>query len=347
MKKGLTGAILATALLGLTAPALQAATPTDAYKIKVGLNLRSYFGLVSSGVEGESGYFNEVNEGNLSATITSGAVKGYMEIETREGKVTPTTMRNIVYSMPSGLSLGLGTFKQKSSVNFAATAGSGTAATGKANFYVGLTNKLEGEGLKLGYQAGAHHVAVTMYEDDRINATDGSTTQIGARGKIGPIAYRVTNTSAVSDDHKGGTTVASSGSNVGLKFDGGGFSISVDSASKVKGTGAVAASAATDDAAAVTAVDAFDTTYTDTALQAGVKLGDNKLIITVAAETNKTSVTDAKANLTNHTDVVFSIPVAKNAALKVAYAAKSTSVEDSTDAATTATFAGLGLAVKF
>ena len=354
MKKGILKVTLISSLLSMVASPLLAEemampmeTKAPAYKLKMGLNLRTYFGQINSGVEGTSGYMTEVNEGNISGKITSGAVTGYMEVESRAGSATPTTIRNVVYAMPSGLSFGLGTFKQKSSVNFSALAGTGTAATGAANFYVGLTNKLEGEGMKLNYKAGDHKLDFVIYEDDRINKVEGSTTQVGAMGKFGPIKYRVASTSASTDDHTGGTAVASSASNFGAKYDAGAFSVSVDSATKSKGTGAVAADAD----AGTSATKAYNKVYTDTALQIGAKIGANKLIVTLATETNAKDTTNADKTTTSHTDLVYSIPLEKNASFKVAYASKasSTATYDTTDTetTTTATFAGVGLVVKF
>ena len=354
MKKGILKATLISSLLSMAASPLLAEemampmeTEVPAYKLKMGLNLRSFFGQINSGVEGTSGYMTEVNEGNLSAKVTSGAVTGYMELETRGGKLTPTSMRNVVYAMPSGLSFGLGTFKQKSSVNFSALAGTGTAATGAANFYVGLTNKIEGEGMKLNYKAGDHILGFTMYESDLFGKTDGSTTQVGARGKFGPIAYRVNSSSASADDHTGGTAVASTGSNFGAKYSAGAFSVSVDTAGKSVGTGAVAADAD----AGTSASDAYNKVYTDTALQVGAKIGADKLIVTLATETNAKDTTNADKTTTSHMDLVYSIPLEKNASFKVAYASKAstTATFDTTDTetTTTATFAGVGLSVKF
>ena len=353
MKKGILKATLISSLLSMAASPLLAEemampmeTKAPAYKLKMGLNLRSYFGQVNSGVEGTSGYMTEFNEANLSTKITSGAVTGYMEIESRAGSATPTTMRNIVYSMPSGLTFGLGTFKQKSSVNFAVAAGTGTTAT-DANFYKGLTNKLEGEGMKLTYKAGDHNLDFVVYEKDLIGKTEGSTTQVGAKGKLGPIKYRVASTTASADDHTGGTAVASTGSNFGAKYSAGAFSVSVDSAGKSVGTGAVAADAD----AGTSATKAYNKVYTDTALQVGAKIGADKLTVTVATETNAKDTTNADKTTTSHMDLVYSIPLEKNASFKVAYASKAstTATFDTTDTekTTTATFAGVGLTVKF
>ena len=358
MKKGIFKVTLISSLLAMTASPLLAEemampmeTAAPAYKLKMGLNLRSFYGQISSGVDGESGYMTEVNEANITAKVISGSVTGYFELESRAGKAEPTTIRNVVYGMPSGLSFGLGTFKQKSSVNFAAVAGTGSAATGAANFYVGLTNKVEGEGMRIGYKAGDHKLGLTMYEDDRINKTAGSSSQIGALGKFGPIMYRVTSTSASADDHTGGTAVASSASNFGVKWAAGGYSVSVDSASKTKGHGEVTASdevaATAGDAgtAAVSASDAYNTTYTDTALQVGAKIGAHKLTVTLANESHVDDTTGAEETTVGHTDVVYSIPLEKKADFKLLYASKVTTV--GTADAVTAGFVGVGLAVKF
>ena len=354
MKKGIFKVTLISSLLAMTASPLLAEemampmeTKAPEYKLKMGVKLQSYFGQTSSGVEGETGYMTEINEANLSAKVQSGSVKGYFEIESRAGSATPTTIRNIEYTMPSGLDFGLGTFKQKYGVNFAAMAGVGTSGVSGIYGYVGLTNKLEGEGMRLTYKASGHTFGVTLYEDDRIAKTDGGSTQVGAMGKIGPIKYRVASTSASADDHTGGTAVSSSAQNVGVKWAAGGYSVSVDSASKSKGTGAVAADADND----ISASSAYNTDTTDTALQIGAKLGSNKLTVTLATVASMKDTTDADETTNSYTSLVYAIPLEKNATFKVLYLSKAstTATADTTDTedTITATFAGVGLAVKF
>ena len=357
MKQVLKKAILVSGLLMAIAPATFAEDMGGDYKFKMKGKLRAFYGQVNSGVEGETAHMTEFNEGNVAAEVKRGGMTGYFEIESREASESPSTIRRITYKMENNVIVGIGTFKPKWGYNFSWGSGTETSEAANFNFYKGLLNKLEGDGLHLGYKAGDHKMGITMYQDDRIHKSSGSTTQIGAMGKFGAIHYRVNSNSAVSDDFAGGETASSSASNVGLKFKGDGYSVSVDSASKSKGyaaTSATSATAATDYAfatKATSAKDAYNKLYTESALQGRVDLGANELVVTIATEEIKKDTTDADVETISHTDLVYIVPVAKKANIKFVYGAATTAIAtaDTTDTETavTGTFAGLGFFIKF
>ena len=357
MKQVLKKAILVSGLLMAIAPATFAEDMGGDYKFKMKGKLRAFYGQVNSGVEGETAHMTEFNEGNVAAEVKRGGMTGYFEIESREASESPSTIRRITYKMENNVIVGIGTFKPKWGYNFSWGSGTETSEAANFNFYKGLLNKLEGDGLHLGYKTGDHEMGVTMYQDDRIHKSSGSTTQIGAKGKVAGIQYRVNSNSAISDDFAGGTTATSTASNVGLKYKGEGYSVSVDSASKSKGyaaTTASSATAATDYAFATKATSAsaaYNKLYSESALQGRVMLGADELIITLATEEQKTDKTATDVTTIAHTDIVYVIPVAKKANIKVVYgsASSTTATDDTTDTedTTTATFAGLGFFIKF
>ena len=343
MNKGLKIAMIASSIVSLTSPAL--AEEGESYKFKMKGKIRTFFGQVNSGVEGTSAYLTEFNEGNIAAEVKSGGVTGYFEIESREGAEAPTTIRRITYKMANGTQIGMGTFKPKWGYNFAWGAGTETSEAANYNIYKGLTNKLEGDGLDISAKIAGQKVGVTIYQDDRIHKDSGTTTQIGAMGKVAGIDYRVNSISAKSDDFQGGPTATSASSNVNFRYKADDFAISIDSANKSKGYAETSSSDA--DTGETTVSAAYNKLYTDMALQGRVKIGDDELVITLATETEKKDTASAKMTTKAHSDVVYIIPLAKKANLKLIYANKTTSLEDSTDPANSATFAGLGLFVKF
>ncbi|MDX2470126.1 MAG: hypothetical protein QNL04_06070 [SAR324 cluster bacterium] len=348
MKQVLKKAILVSGLLMAITPSVFAEEMGDDYSFKMKGKLRTFYGQLNSGVDGETAHMTEFNEANIAGSVKRGAMTGYFEIESREGSESPTTIRNITYKTAPGIVIGIGTFKPKWGYNFSWGGGTETSEAANFNFYKGLLNKLEGDALQFEYKAGDHKMGITMYQDDRIHKSSGSTTQIGAMGKIGPIHYRVNSNSAVSDDFAGGETASSSASNVGLKYKGEGFAVSVDSASKDKG---YAESTSTDDDGVSSTTDAYSKLYSESALQGRVNIGSDELIVTLATEEYKKDTTGADVTTTAHTDIVYVVPVAKKANIKFVYgsAAETTATDDTTDTeeTVTGTFAGLGFFIKF
>ncbi|OGG96931.1 MAG: hypothetical protein A2508_08115 [Candidatus Lambdaproteobacteria bacterium RIFOXYD12_FULL_49_8] len=326
-------ALLASAALILASAAYAEGEEASDYEFKVTGKIRSYFGQYTTGATGYSGHMTEFNEGNIAGEVKRGGMKGYYEIESREDNVAPITIRQITYTWENGLTLGVGTFKPKWGYSFSADAFTDTSESAHYGFYKGETTKLEGDGLDLEYKFGDHKVGVNLYEDDRINKTKGSTTQVGAQGKIAGIGYRIGSISALTDDHQGGETAASSAAHLGVEYKADSFFVTLDSASKTKGT------PKTTNATTGITTAAYETKYTDAALQVGVDVGDDQVVVTLAQESTG-SVTDYA-----YTNLVYVMPVAKGADIRLLYSAASTTPASGT--ATTASFAGLGMVVKF
>ncbi|MDT8448103.1 MAG: hypothetical protein RRB13_14520 [bacterium] len=308
----------------------------DDYKFKVKGKIRSYFGQYTSGktvtnAAGESvdeaSYFQEFNEGNIAGAVERGPMKGYFEIESRAGSSIKATMRQITLDVGNGLNVGVGTFKPKWAYAFSWGAGTETSESHGSGFFSGLLTKLESDGLNVEYKAGDHKMGFTMYEGDLIGKTTGSTMQYGALGKFGAIHYRVGGISSTSDDHTGDTTLAHSGTHVGVQYKMDGMAFSFDNESKTK-----AKSSTTNN------------TETWNSVQGVIGVGEHEAIVTYGMGSSKDDSAGAVETKTTDLAVVYVIPVAKKADFRIAYG--SSAEDDTVDTATTS-FAGVGMMVGF
>lgn len=338
--------LVLTGMAAMLSTGAYAAEMGDDYSFKVKGKLRTYFGQYNSGVDGETAYMTEFNEGNLAGAVERGPMKGYFEVESREGSQFKASMRTITMDVGSGLNVGIGTFKPKWGYAFSWGSGMATSDSAKVGFFSGLLNKMEEDGLNVEYKTGDHKMGFTIYEQDAQTKTEGSTTQIGAAGKVAGLAYRVNSLSSTSDAHDGSDTLSHSGTHLGVKYSMDAFAISLDIESK---TIQKADSGTTDATTGVTTFknggDAYNDTTSATSVQGTVNLGDNKLIVTVGSTSEKADYTGASETKIADTDLLYVMPVAKGADFRVAYGSQG-ETPDGGDTVTQS-FVGAGMFIKF
>ena len=319
----------------------------------------AYYGQYNPGVTGETAYMKSLTEGNLGAKVTKGALTAYYEVEARENSTDSVTTVRYGQYKGSNYTARVGTCVPKESVNFA-MGGQVTAQVGKVGGYTGLPSKTEADGLcgtmKLGE---ALTIGATQYEIDALNKASsdftngtgympGTSTQVGAQGKVGSFAYRVSTLSSTTDLHKDGHDTAShSNFHVGIKAGMGPLTIAADVNTKAIGSWSYTDSDG--DGTNDKGVAGTSTTNTsDVALMGTLKMnGGSKIMALVANKTVKADTTGAKASSNAYTTVIYDAPIEKGAGLQFMYLANSSSSEDSSVTAVTKTFIGGGFYAKF
>ncbi len=343
------------------APEAAAAPANDDFSFKMSGTLREYFGQYNSGVKNTSAYMQEFGEANLAANVTAGAITGYFELESRDLAVVSAVQRRLDAKF-GDLKVSFGTIKPKESYALADDAETGTKTSDSASFgfYKGELIKTELDGLRLEYKIGKIKAGVSLYERDALNATtyamvdstsdtavskskftakaykEGSATQFGAYGDLGPIYFHLSSISSKTDAHTSTATVLNhSGSQLGVRYNiEKGFYVSVDSGSK-----------------SIAQDTTYKKKYADSALQVKYTLGNQQsAVVTLASMTyqdEKYASTKKNDYALSNTNLVYNIPMGKGAEFKVLYASEANKPEIAGGTSVTKSYVGAGAYVKF
>lgn len=345
LKKSLQASLLGAAAMVMASPAFAEEAKSEG--VKLGGSIKTYFVQTGTGETGNSARLQSFSEANLGAKVKRGNVTGFFELEQRARVDSTTTRRWVSYDMDN-IKMTVGTVVNKETTSFAVKGGASTTAMSNQGFFKGLLVFTEMDGLGVNFKiSDAAVISATMYDGDFFKAanygstntgkTTGSTTQVGAKGKIGALQYRVASVTGTSIDYDDSTAEkpSSAGSQLGVKYALDSMSVSLDMGSKKVAT------------AKTTSAAEYATTTSDMALQAKVKVGEAKVIVTLATQTKNTDKTGAKSTDDAYTNLAYTIPLAKGARMEFLYASQAVTNNADTTKSHTISTMGVGLFTKF
>lgn len=287
LKKILKTALAAGMIVGMASTAMADAKVTGSVK--------AYFGQYNAGSDGYTAHYASVNEANINFKASKGSLTGFAQLEARQDGSELNDSQRWVQWKKDALSVRIGSISNGYGKGFAVVAGTKTSGLASVGMYKGLTGYLENDGLHVGYAISKHMKAgLTLVGSDA-----GSGMALGFMGHFGAIGVKANSVSYTADDAADATddTVATATTGIGVKYNAGAFSVSVDSVSKDVGGGA--------------------TKTSDLGIQARVKAGPGTAIITIGTE--ETTVGSADPSKKASTNVVYDVPVEKGAGMQFLY----------------------------